>query len=112
MGNYYFFRNLSNYAELLIKTQNALEKKSLNIKKADIVNTVFLNKNDFIEFMGDFKRNQKFIYLNIPMMKIVNGIWNCIEVKCDNNSVLVMSDGYQYPRFVALKNDVLIDLNS
>jgi hypothetical protein len=104
MGNYYFFRNLNNYDELLTKTKNAIEKKSLNIKKTNIVSTIYLDKNNFVEFLGDFRRNQKFIYENIPNMKIINSIWNCIEVKCDNNSVLVMSDGYQYPRFVALKD--------
>ena len=41
---------------------------------------------------------------NLELMKIKDGVWHCIEMVENDKSLLVMSDGYPYAKFVALKS--------
>lgn len=103
MQEFYFFRNVKDYDELMDKTARAIQKNSINKSKASVVKTIKLNEEDFEELINNFSCNRKYIYDNIVNMKIQNGIWKCIEITDGKLEIIVMSDGYQYPRFIAIK---------
>lgn len=103
MNEYYFFRNVKNIDELVIKTNDAKKRKSLNSRKAEVTTQIIVTENEFQYMTQNLLKNSQLIFDNILNMKIEKGIWKCIELSDKKNSILIMSDGYQYPRFVALK---------
>lgn len=104
MAEYYFFRNVKNIDELVVKTNAAKKRKSLNFRKAEVTIKIIVTEDEFQYITQNLLQNSKLIFDNILNMKIEKGIWKCIELSDKKNSILIMSDGYQYPRFVALKN--------
>lgn len=103
MAEYYFFRNVENIDELIAKTNAAKLRKSLNFRKVEVTRQIIVSENEFQYITQNLLQNSKLVFDNILNMKIEKGIWKCIEVSDKKNSILIMSDGYQYPRFVALK---------
>lgn len=103
MAEYYFFRNVENIDELIAKTNAAKLRKSLNSRKAEVTRQIIVSENEFRHITQNLLRNSKLIFDNILNMKIERGIWKCIELSDNKNSILIMSNGYQYPKFVALK---------
>ncbi len=99
----YFFRDVSDYNELCEKTKNAYKRNSLNKRKVKIVKTIFLEERVMRQYSEEIKRDNEFVINNIGLMKIKNGVWNCIELKAQDMSLVIMADGYPYARFVALR---------
>lgn len=105
MQEYYFFKNVKNYDELVEKTKQSILINSINKREVYITKTLSLSMMDFNELSLNFLKNQKYLFEYLSDMYIGNGIWNCIAVISDARGILVMSDGYQYARFTALLND-------
>lgn len=103
MNEYYFFRNVKNIDELVVKTEAAKKRKSLNLRKVEVVNKIIVTENEFQIMTQNMLQNYEIIFDNITSMKIEKGVWKCIELTDMKNSILIMSDGYQYPKFVAAK---------
>ena len=103
MAEYYFFRNVENIDELIAKTNAAKLRKSLNFRKVEVTRQIIVSENEFQYITQNLLQNSKLVFDNILNIKKEKGIWKCIEVSDKKNSILIMSDGYQYPRFVALK---------
>lgn len=102
MEETYFFRDLENLESLEIKTNKKIENNCVK-SKYYIMDTVKLDEIEFEKFCSEFKHNYKFLYNYIEQMKIdKDGIWNCVEIKCKNKSILVQNNGYSYPRFTGL----------
>lgn len=102
MKETYFFRDLENLESLKIKTNEKLTKNLIK-DKYSIISTVKLNQMEFEKFCFEFKHNYKFLYKYIEKMYVdKNGIWNCIEIKCKDEKILVQNNGYSYPRFTGL----------
>ena len=102
MKETYFFRDLENLESLKIKTNKKLTDNLIK-DKYYIISTINLNEIEFKRFCSEFRHNYKFLYNYIEQMRIDrNGIWNCIEVKCGNEKILVQNNGYSYPRFTGL----------
>lgn len=102
MKEIFFFRNVKNYNELVSK-DTAKRNISHNSQKYKIIETILFEKNEYEEFLKCFNRNWSFLHEYICMMKVSGNIWQCVLVKSkDADGVLVMNDGYQYPRFTAL----------
>lgn len=99
----YFFRNISDYNELWEKTQNAYKRNSLNKRKVKIVKTIFLEEKVMKQYSEKIKWDNEFVINNIGLMKIKNGVWNCIELRTQDMGIVIMADGYPYARFVALR---------
>ena len=99
----YFFRNVSNYDELREKTEKALKRNSVNKRKVKIVKTINLEENMNIYFDKLISDN-KYVMENLELMRIEDGIWNCIELVAKDKTIIVMADGYPYAKFVALKS--------
>ncbi len=98
----YFYRKADNitdlnetlyrYPEYLIKLNYIISKK------------ICLKKNDFKNFISDFKKSRKFIEYNIPNMHMdENDNLTCLLVYSNayDYGILVYSAGYTYPRYVA-----------
>ena len=102
MRELYFFRNVCNYNELEKKTLNAYSRKSKNKRKVRIVKIIELDSGEFDKIVSNLKRRNIIFYKYRKLMKIKGGIWMCLLVKTSDREIIVMSDGYQYPRFVAL----------
>lgn len=62
-----------------------------------------LKKIDYENFSTDLCVDRWFIEDNADLLRIVNDVWHCIfvhQVGC-TSGILVMSDGYAYPRWAA-----------
>lgn len=99
----YFFRNVSNYNELKEKTINAYRKKSINKRKVEIVKNIKLEDQDANFYFENMKSDNQYLIENLEMMKIVAGVWHCIELVADDKSMIVMADGYPYAKFAAIR---------
>ena len=104
MQKNYFFKDVSNYHDLIKKTKGAMKRNSL-VKRSAIINkTIQLSEEEFNDFVSDLRKEHVIIFENIENMYIKQGVWYCICFKAGNKSVLVMSDGYPYPKYCALVN--------
>lgn len=103
MRESYFFRNVNNYQELLKKTKKAQERLSKNKRKVVVLCRINLSHDDFTKITSNLKAKCDIVIKYNKLMKIKNGVWNCIEIYSDEMGIIVMSDGYPYPRFVATK---------
>lgn len=102
MQESYFFRNLNNYQELVEKTKRALQRSSKNKRPTYIICQIELSYEEFTVIALNFKKSCDIMVQYRNAMKIKDGIWRCIELKTSGRSILVMADGYPYPKFVAL----------
>ena len=94
-----FFRNVKTYRELLEKT----ERNSGIVAEYRIFEEMVLPPKAFFTICNDFSKETAFLkpYINKAIIK--NGIWNCLSINYHNNCILIVMDGYHYPRFLALK---------
>jgi len=94
-----FYRNVQSYEKLkhLADCQDGL------INAYEIIGTVDLSKEGFTEFGNDFYTHSSFFIPYLQKSKIENDIFKCVLIKLEGvPTVLVLLNGYQYPRFVAL----------
>ncbi len=94
-----FYLNVPNLSILEEKTK----KNSGLYYDYQIISHVHLNSNDYYGFCENFLKGYEFLHKYIDSSRIENGIWKCILIH--NTScpqILVMTNGYQYPRFTAL----------
>lgn len=91
-----FFRNIQNYDQLSYKT-NAFRGI---VAECQIIGTIDLKESDYIVFCRDFMRNYSFLSPYVFESRIINDIWRGILVKCGDQGVVVVMNGYQYPRYV------------
>jgi len=96
---------VDNYAELKSKTEYAIKRKSINLRKVKIFKEVDFGYEEFNEFVDNLKMNRKIIFDNLEGMIITNGIWHCLKISDGKRGILIMSNGYQYPRFIALDEE-------
>lgn len=101
MDKYYYFRDVSNFDELLKKSMDK-SRLSNNQQETVIIKEIELKANQFNSFLKNFNRSYDFLMPYIDEMKIENGIWKSILVSNSDEGILVMSNGYNYPRFVAI----------
>ena len=102
MQHAFFFRNVKTYEELVLKTKLAQTRNSVNRKTIRIAKTIELEKKEFDNISSHLWRNNIIFVDNKNYMRIENGVWICILLKSQEREIAVMSDGYQYARFVAL----------
>ena len=95
-----FFRNVQNYEQLCHKTDTF---RGI-IVECQIIETVELNESDYKAFCCHFLRGYSFLSSYIYKAIVINNIWHGIKVKCGEQSVVVVMNGYQYPRYVGLLN--------
>ncbi|MBD5544170.1 MAG: hypothetical protein HDR01_08020 [Lachnospiraceae bacterium] len=100
----YFFRNVSNYNELKEKTEKAYKRNSVNKRKANIVKTINLKEENTNHYFEKINSDNQYVIENVELMKIKDGVWNCIELVAEDKAMIVMADGYPYAKFVALKS--------
>lgn len=97
-----FFRNvgnLNNLKELTVSTKGVFGEYQ-------ILSRVVLSKAGFEDFCRDFTKGYSFLQPFAETSIVRNNIWNCIAVENEiGTSILVMTNGYQYPRFVAIPNE-------
>ena len=102
MTTAFFFNNVNNIDELIEKTHNK-EKISINRQPFSILSTIKLNRDEYLKFTMSFKTNYSYLIPYIATMRIVNDIWHCILITMDDkDGVLVMNNGYLYPKFTAI----------
>ena len=100
MDTAYFFRNLSTLGELKRLT---MQGKGL-LCNYSVIGTVCLDKDRFAEFCADMTKGYDFIEPYANDSKVKRGIWRCLRIESQHGiSILVMTNGYLYPRFVALR---------
>lgn len=105
----YFFKDVKNYAELKKKTDSAYKRNSRNIRKVNIVKSIRLEEIEGIKIFDSLKLPNRFVIKNLSLMKINNGVWQCIKLYTANKAIIIMSDGYPYAKFVALHLNSKID---
>lgn len=91
-----FFRNIQNYVQLSYKT-NAFRGIAA---ECQIIGTIDLKESDYIAFCRDFMRGYSFLLPYVFKAIITNDIWHGVLVKCGDQGVVVVMNGYQYPRYV------------
>lgn len=99
----YFFRDLINYKELKEKTDSAYKRNSKNKRRINILKKIELTESEASYIYNNFRNENQYIIDNIQIMTIKNGIWQCIEMTYNEKAILVMSDGFPYARFVAMR---------
>jgi hypothetical protein len=99
----YFFRNIINYEELLGKTVKAYKRNSKNKREVIIVKRVELKGEEAIYTFNNLRNDNHYIIDNVQAMMIKNGIWHCLELVSLDKSILVMSGGFPYAKFVATR---------
>lgn len=108
MQELFFFRDVKDYNELLKKTILAHARNSKNKQRVSIIKVIELQKKEFDEIARNLKKNNRIFVENNKEMIIEGGVWKCICLKHSYKEIIVMTDGYQYPKFVAL-NEKKID---
>ena len=94
-----FFRNLSSFKELVTLTKT----KGGQLVNYEIIGIVKLDVDQYKTLCNDFQKGCPFLIPYTESSRIVNGVWNCILIVCNScPGILVMTNGYQYPRFVAV----------
>ena len=93
-----FFRNVRNCDQLFYKTNTF---RGI-IAECQIIETVELNESEYKRFCGNFLRGNSFLAPYFNRAIIENNIWHGIMVKCGEQYVVVVMNGYQYPRYVGL----------
>lgn len=102
MRKSYFFRNIQDYEELLMKTKQARERTSGNCREYVVVRKIILSKDEFYKIEHDIMNCHDIVIRHNEVMRVRAGIWECIQLCSEEKSIIVMADGYPYPRFVAL----------
>lgn len=99
-----FFKDVINFNDLM---------KFTNMKKGTaypytIIARISLDKAKYNEFCKNFMKEYSFLYPYIDTSKVSGDIWHCVLIEHDPDvAILVMTNGYQYPRFVALNPKVV-----
>lgn len=93
-----FFRNVQNYDQLRFKTDSF---RGI-VAECQLIDVIELQECDYTVFCSNFTRGYSFLSPYIYKSKIVNDIWHGILVKCGNCSVVVVMNGYQFPRYIGL----------
>lgn len=103
MQEVYFFRDVDNYQTLVEKNAEAIDRNSVLKRKMVITKTISLSKEHF-ELITNNLENDNIIFVeHIDMMYVSQGVWYCICLQSGEKSILVMSDGYPYPRYCGVK---------
>lgn len=103
MQEVYFFRDIDNYQTLVEKTKVAIDRKSVLKRKAAITKTISLSKEHFELIANNLEKDNIIFVENIDMMYVRQGVWHCICLKWGQESILIMSDGYPYPRYCGIQ---------
>ena len=98
MQEVYFFRDTDNYQTLVEKTKVAIDRNSVLKRKTVITKTISLTKENFELITNNLKKDNILFVENIDMMYVSQGVWYCICLQAGEESILVMADGYPYPR--------------
>lgn len=93
-----FFRNVQNFDQLSHKT----DAFRGIVVECQIIDTIELEDSDYKAFCCDFMRGYSFLSPYIYKTKMINDVWHGILVKCGDQHVVVVMNGYQYPRYVGL----------
>ena len=94
-----FCRDVENIEEL--KSLTDINKGVLAEYK--IIGKVRLSTIEYEIFCKGLTKGYGFLSQYVEFSKVSNDTWNCVLVKGDDEQgVLIMTNGYQYPRFVAL----------
>ncbi len=72
------------------------------VVRCRIIDTIELEESDYSVFCKDFMRGYNFLSPYIYRTKIASDIWYGLLVKCREKQVVVVMNGYQYPRYVGL----------
>lgn len=93
-----FFRNIRNYKQLCQKT-NIFRGI---VAECHIIDTIVLHEDCCRDFYNNFMRSHKFLMPYIYKTKITDDIWYGVLVKYRDKQIVVVMNGYQYPRFTGL----------
>ena len=96
-----FFRNVQDYDQLYKKT----ESFHGIVAECSIIDTIELQEDYYKNFCGNFMRGHDFLSPYIYKTGIRGDIWYGVLVRCKDQQVVVVMNGYQYPRFVGLYNE-------
>lgn len=93
-----FFRNVQDFDQLCEKT------KSFHgiVAECSIIDTIELQEDNYKNFCSNLMRSHNFLSPYIYKTIIRGDIWQGILVKCKDQHIAVVMNGYQYPRFVGL----------
>lgn len=101
MNKAYFYRkseNIKDYDNVVLNYKEYTDCLSFIIAKK-----ILLNNEQYISFINNFLKEQKFIKDNIHLMTMdEHDTVSCLLVYCDNFDfgILVYSAGYKYARYV------------
>ncbi|WP_444645265.1 hypothetical protein ACRQU7_08730 [Caproiciproducens sp. R1] len=96
-----FFKDVINFSEL---------EKLTNMQKGmvypyTIIARISLDKTKYDEFCKNFMKGYNFLYPYIDTLKVSGNIWHCLLIEHEPDvAILTMTNGYQYPRFVAIRS--------
>ena len=65
---------------------------------------IALSAKEYDEFTDDLLVDREWITKNKNHMRMDEGIWHCLLVKCDSRKrkILVQSEGYDYARYIGI----------
>jgi hypothetical protein len=101
MGKAAFFRNAKNLEILQSRTSTF---KGI-VSEYQIIAEISLNKQEFDSFCMNFQYSWAFLFPFINKSFVRHNVWNCISVTCGTACILVLMNGYQYPRYLAILSD-------
>lgn len=93
-----FFRNVQNYNQLCHKTDTF---RGI-FAECQIIDTIELGEKDYNAFCCNFMRSYNYLSHYTHKAIIRNDIWFGVLVRCSDKGVMVVMNGYQYPRYVGL----------
>ena len=97
-----FFKDVNDLSELKMLTE-AHRGTSFPFR---IISSVNLDKLAYEKFCSNFKKSYSFLYPFIDSSRVSGDVWDCVLIKHESDvSILVMTNGYQYPRFVAVLDE-------
>lgn len=96
-----FFRDILNYERL---HECSLRYKGI-VAEYYVIQKVFLDDREFSAFCNEFRFGCKYLMPYIDSAIISKGIWKCVSITNASLEVLIVMNHYQYPRYLAIRNE-------
>lgn len=93
-----FFSNVRDYSDLRNRSGIYYGFE----EKYHVIGHVELSREEWTYFSGNMLVGFQFLWPYIHCTVVLQHVWQVVEVCCGPVGVLVMMDGYEYPRYVAM----------
>lgn len=96
-----FFRNIKDFDQLRDKTVlfNGIKVE------CEIIKEINISEIEFKAFISNFLKSYDFLLEYVDLAIVAGDVWHGVLVRDGKNGIVVVMNGYQYPRFVGIYDE-------